>query len=211
MIIQSLLLTALLSGQANADSVAITPCDSSTLSSIREELLVMYEKDQKFRSGSYDDSELLAEDSVTVRDPWEIQIEIDQNNIARLVEMIERCGWPGIGKVGKRASGGAFLILQHAAYEFQKKLLPVFRLQAEQGEARKSDLALLEDRVLMREGKPQLYGSQVVTNPETGEKELYQVSDEINVDARRAAMGLGPLADYLAWFDIKYKPPTTKK
>ena len=38
--------------------------------------------------------------------------------------------------------------------------------------------------------------------------ELYPIEDEENVDARRATVGLGPLAPYLKKaFDIDYVPP----
>ena len=55
--------------------------------------------------------------------------------------------------------------------------------------------ALLTDRVLLRQGKSQRYGSQF----QMGKNGLEPspIEDETNVDARRAQMGMMPLADYL--------------
>jgi hypothetical protein len=54
----------------------------------------------------------------------------------------------------------------------------------------------LEDRVLVGEGKKQLYGSQVVAGPD-GLPRLHPIEDPENVDERRRAIGLPPLEEYL--------------
>ena len=36
--------------------------------------------------------------------------------------------------------------------------------------------------------------------------ELWPIEDEENVDARRASVGLEPLAEYLKRFGLEYKP-----
>lgn len=109
--------------------------------------------------------------------------------------------------VGKKAASAAFLVLQHAAYKYQKQYLPLVREAVSIGELAGQRLALLEDRVLMREGKEQIYGTQLTRNQETGELELYPIEDEFNVDKRRAEMGMLPLAEYLKYFGLEYKPP----
>ena len=65
------------------------------------------------------------------------------------------------------------------------------------GEASKQNLALLEDRLLIRQGKPQRYGSQVETQNGVG---LKPTEDEANLDTRRASMGLGPICENLEGF-----------
>ena len=82
---------------------------------------------------------------------------------------------------------------------------------ASKGEARPSDVAMLEDRVLVGEGKEQIYGTQLHFGPETeGRWELYPILDEEKVDERRAAVGLPPLAEYLKVFGVEYRPPKKK-
>jgi hypothetical protein len=72
----------------------------------------------------------------------------------------------------------------------------------------RADAATLEDRVLVGEGKPQIYGTQVHFGPETGGRwELYPIVDEEHVDERRTRIGLPPMADYLKLFGLEYRPP----
>jgi hypothetical protein len=81
--------------------------------------------------------------------------------------------------------------------EYQADLLPLLREASERGDARLGHLAYLEDRVRVNAGLPQLYGTQFRSTID-GRRELYPIEDEARVDERRARMGMGPLADYLA-------------
>ena len=64
------------------------------------------------------------------------------------------------------------------------------------GEVENTHLASLTDRVLLYEGKKQLYGMMLTRN-EKGEKVPQPIEDEANVDKRRAKLGLQPLDEYL--------------
>lgn len=61
---------------------------------------------------------------------------------------------------------------------------------------------MLEDRVRIKEGKPQLYGSQLSGNPLCFDP----IEDEAHVDERRRSIGLEPLADYAKRFGLAYTP-----
>ena len=78
------------------------------------------------------------------------------------------------------------------------------------GEAESGNAALLKDRILMREGKKQIYGSQLHFNQVIKQLELWPIEDDENVDARRASVGLEPLAEYMKRFGLEYKPPKRK-
>ncbi len=75
--------------------------------------------------------------------------------------------------------------------------------------AEPSALALLEDRVALGEGKKQIYGSQLTGN-QSG-MSLRPMIDPDNVDKRRADVGLEPLADYLARFNVQWDLAAYKK
>lgn len=137
----------------------------------------------------------------------EAQDAIDKRLLQQLAAIIAQHGWPTIGLVGKEASQAAFLIIQHADLAEQKKYFPLLKEAADKNEARKSEVAMLEDRILMREGKKQIYGSQLRTNDATGKLELYPIEDEANVDKRRASVGLMPMKEYLKHFNLEYVPP----
>lgn len=131
---------------------------------------------------------------------------IDERNLAQLVTIIDKYGWPGRSLVGKAGATTAFLVVQHSDPVTQRKYLPLLRKAAAKGELEKSALALLEDRVLMGQGKPQVYGSQLTANADTKKYEFYIIADEAHVDERRAAMGLEPMADYAKRFGLTYQP-----
>ena len=140
------------------------------------------------------------------------QDEIDARNIAQLEEIIRQHGWPGKSLVGEEASKAAFLILQHSNLTRQEKYLPLLKKAARKGDARPADVAMLEDRVLVRRGKKQIYGTQLRSGPETGGKLVLEpIEDEKHVDKRRASVGLVPLQEYLRHFGIEYSPPSRRK
>ena len=121
---------------------------------------------------------------------------VDAANLKRLEEIILEKGWPGSRMVGSQASGAAWLILQHAPLETQEKYLPVLQKAVSVGDVRADQVAMLEDRVLMRQGKKQKYGTQVVSNANV-EPEVYPVENPEELAALRASVGMPPMAEYL--------------
>jgi len=205
-------ITALIVSLAPAH-FAQSPGAASPNDSLRRELVKMGEDNQKQRQEMMNMMDRLATtDSEKVTKKWkqvvERQNELDSKNRQRLDEIVKEHGWPKLSSFGPEASGVAFLIVQHADLEYQKKYLPLIKESVTKNEARPSDLAMLQDRILTREGKKQTYGTQVRVNQTTQAMELYPIEDEENVDARRATVGLGPLAQYLKKaFGIDYVPP----
>ena len=74
-----------------------------------------------------------------------------------------------------------------------------------EGKVTPGNLATLEDRILIRQGKKQVYGTQLKTDT-SGINTLFPIEDEANVDKRRASMGMIPLKEYLKRFGIAYSP-----
>jgi hypothetical protein len=178
--------------------------------SLRRELLKMQKDDQKYRSEIDKIEKMsLAPDEMQKRVSalWEKQEKLDKRNVKRLVQIIDKYGWPGRSMVGREGSITAFLIIQHADLEYQKKYFPMLKEAIGKGEADRDDAALLEDRILMREGKKQIYGTQLRFNEATKKLELWPIEDEESVDVRRASVGLEPIAEYLKRFGLEYKPP----
>ena len=56
---------------------------------------------------------------------------------------------------------------------------------------------LLEDRIRMFEGKPQIYGTQLETDSD-GTVRPYLLEDPVHVEERRSKVGLEPLRERLA-------------
>lgn len=128
---------------------------------------------------------------------WDRVKEIDHANIERLKAVIDGIGWPDASKVGSEAAHAAWLIVQHADADpaFQRTCLDMMR-QAEEGIS-KEDLAYLEDRILVAEGKPQKYGTQFTEDAE-GNPSPEPIDDMENLDLRRLEMGMEPYEEYRA-------------
>ena len=135
------------------------------------------------------------------------QESIDRRNRKELVKIIERFGWPGISMVGMDAYRAAFLVVQHADLTYQKRYFDLIKEATGRNEARASDFAMLQDSILTKEGKKQIYGTALHTNDKTGALELFPIEDEANVDARRASVGLPTMTEYLKAMGLEYKPP----
>jgi hypothetical protein len=58
-------------------------------------------------------------------------------------------------------------------------------------------LVRAEDRIATDKGELQLYGGQMKYYPETKSFNVWPVYDPVNIDKRRAEIGLGPIAGFL--------------
>lgn len=115
--------------------------------------------------------------------------EIDKQNTEYLEKIVEEYGWPTISMVGNEASQAAWLLVQHADHkpEFQAKCLELLKTLPKT-EVRPANIAYLEDRVRVAQGKPQLYGTQFY---KAGDKVAPRlIEDESRLEERRAEMGL---------------------
>jgi hypothetical protein len=117
--------------------------------------------------------------------------------------IIARHGYPGKTLVGEERQDIIWLVLQHAPLEKQEHYYPLLEDAANKGEMRKSSLAYLLDRIRMRKGLPQVYGSQVVRDEATGGWKFHPIEDEANVNKRRAEVGLGPIEEYALQMGVR--------
>jgi hypothetical protein len=123
---------------------------------------------------------------------------VDRDNLAWLKTVVEKHGWPGKALVGPDGAQGAFLIAQHAVsdLDFMARCLDGLKAAYKTGDADGQWVALMTDRLLvLKDKKKQRYGTQLV--PKDGKLVPQPIEDEAHVDARRAELGLPPLADYL--------------
>jgi hypothetical protein len=63
----------------------------------------------------------------------------------------------------------------------------------------------------LRQGRRQIYGTQLAFDEATGESYLEPLEDPDNVDKRRAEAGLEPLQDYLSGVGMRWDPEEYKK
>lgn len=162
----------------------------------------IHEEDQKYRHKINEIEEKFGRESEEMESHWRLINEKDSINLLKVKKILDEKGWLGPNIIGYQGNSTLFLVIQHSDLETQLQYLPMMREAVELGNANPGSLALLEDRVALGQGKSQIYGSQIGRDMETGE---YYVSPIINpeqVDERRAKVGLGPIAEYAAYFDI---------
>jgi hypothetical protein len=135
--------------------------------------------------------------------------EADGENLPWLKGVLAARGWPGASLVGTDGAFAAWLLAQHADADpaFQRQCLDLLAGAVEAGEATKRELAYLTDRVLLAEGRPQVYGTQVSRQGDAWVPR--DLGEPDGVDARRAAAGLEPLAEYLERFG-DHRVPTAR-
>ena len=142
----------------------------------------------------------------------EIIPEIDRKNLEIVVSIIENCGMPTAQSIDKKHIATIFLVLQHGDNYHRKKYFPLIEKAVENGDLQKSDYALMKDRILVSDGKPQIYGTQVISGTTDSNKlEVAEIEAPEYVDQRRAEMGLPPINDYLKMWDISLDIEQKKK
>lgn len=164
------------------------------------------ETDQKYRGISDSMENKFGRESKECKDLWAMQNMLDSVNVVIVLSIIDKYGWLGQETVGALGNEALFFVIQHASIEVQERYLPIMKQAAKDNKASPSSLAMLEDRILVRNHKKQLYGSQI-TKDENGKFIVLPIEDEKNVDNRRLEVGLPPLSQYLQHYGIDYKLP----
>lgn len=171
---------------------------------LQEQLEAIYIKDQTLRQLFQPAQEKFGHESAEMDYFRQLVGEQDSINEAEVLAIIDKHGWPGTSEVGGRANIAVWLVIQHAPIETQEKYLPLLKKSVAVGESQGSHLAMLEDRILMRQGKPQVYGSQVLRDEETGKYKLHEIQDPEYVNQRRRSVGLGPLEENVKRWGIEW-------
>ncbi len=129
-----------------------------------------------------------------------------KENEDMLLNLLDKYGWPTASEVTEYAAAGAALIINHASHELRSGYFPMLEEAFKKGEAQPLRYAKMKDRILVEEGKEQIYGTQ--TKFENMTRVLYPIADPKHVDQRRAKIRLGPLGPYLKEkFDIDWQVP----
>jgi hypothetical protein len=111
--------------------------------------------------------------------------------------------FPTLAEVGRDGVDAAWLLVQHAgvdAPDFQHRMLAQIEATPQAFGFRNGEPALLADKVLVARGAPQRYGTQFELR--SGRYAPLPIEAPANVDARRAAVGLMPLADYDCFLNV---------
>ena len=142
---------------------------------------------------------------------WKTIQEKDSLNLIKVKAILDKYGWLGPDIVGQDGASAIFLVIQHSDKQTQDQYAPMMREAVKNGKASPSSLALLEDRLALRQGKKQIYGSQIGTETKTGVSFIFPLEDPDNVDKRRKEVGLQSLAEYVKQWQINWDVEQYKK
>jgi hypothetical protein len=187
---------------------ALTPAERD---SIVQVLFTVDDDDQKYWEQLSEVEEKKPVDSMAVRGINVKMREADSINLIKVKAIVDKYSWLGDDVIGDQCNTAMFMVIQHADLSVQKTYLPVIREAVREGRAKPHDLAMLEDRVALREGHKQRYGTQLRWDLRVNAYRLAPLEDPDHVDERRRAVGLPPLAVYLAQWGLSWDVEQYKK
>ena len=127
----------------------------------------------------------------------------NEKNGLRLLELTKKHGWPKTSLVGIKANDAAFIIMQQAEHSIQKYLLPTLENEFKQGLLSGQKLATLIDIMLIKSGEKQRYGTQLAII--NGQIVFNDIADKKNLEQRRQALNMLPMAQYKLLLKKMYK------
>jgi hypothetical protein len=130
-----------------------------------------------------------------------IQQEIyEKNHIVnerKVKNILDKYGWPTKEMIGDQGNWTICNVIQHSNNEIRIKYLPMMRKAVQDKKLEPRFLVRAEDRIATEKGELQIYGGQMKYYPATQSFNVWPVYDPINIDKRRADIGLGPIAEFL--------------
>jgi len=124
----------------------------------------------------------------------------------KITDILEKNGWMGINEVGELANQTLWLVIQHAPLAVQEKYIPLLEKSVKNGESKARYLAFLQDRILMRQDKKQIYGTQSLWDKEKNKNVIWPITDYKTINQRRTKVGLESIEDYAKNNGFLYEP-----
>lgn len=133
---------------------------------------------------------------------------IDASNQAWVKSRLEEYGWPEKSKIGENAALALFLVIQHAELNDIETYYPQLQQLADMGEAHPAHAAMMLDRMLMYQGKKQVYGTQASGLLRAdGSFVIWPIENPESVNERRIKAGFpNSVEDYAASLEAFYDP-----
>ena len=172
------------------------------------ELAELDDADQKYRRLLPTIEKQYSKESAEYKENFRLWVLTDSINIVKIDSLLALYGYDNI--IDNNASA-LFIIIQHADLERQLRFIPLFRESAKLKKFRLVDVAMMEDRINLRLGKKQVYGTQICINRVTDEQFVCPLEDPDLVNLRRSEVGLIPISEYCKHFEIKWNLEEYKK
>lgn len=186
---QSIIILFLLAGcQSSVDNASDTSIKEQQpdYAALQRELEEVYDIDQSIRNIDWD---TISSREASIAYSKKM-MAVDSVNQTRVIPIIEQYGWLPKSRIGEKAASAIFYVVQHSNTETIEKYLPQMEELAKKGEASATDAAKMRDRLLMFQGKKQIYGTQAASwvRPEGGQV-IWPIEEVENVNKRRKEVG----------------------
>ncbi|MGK0413825.1 MAG: hypothetical protein ACJA1B_002035 [Polaribacter sp.] len=164
----------------------------------------IYFDDQSTRNQIRSKEEKYGRDSKEMRAFWQTILKNDSINLLKVSKILDAQGWPSKKRIGKQGTSTLFLVIQHADLQAQTKYLPMINNAVASGNLPKRQYAMFYDRLVLRQGKRQVYGTQLASHKERKDSYVLPLEDAGNVDKRRAEMGLNSMQENLNRWNLTW-------
>jgi hypothetical protein len=118
-------------------------------------------------------------------------------NERKIKYILDKYGWPTKEMIGERGNLTICNVIQHSDNSIRLKYLPLMRQAVKEEKLEPRFLGRAEDRIATERGDLQIYGTQIKYYPETKSFNVWPIYDPVNIDKKRAEIGLGPIAEFL--------------
>jgi hypothetical protein len=118
-------------------------------------------------------------------------------NIKKIKDILDNHGWPEETVIGVQGNRTICNVLQHADQATREHYIPLMRQAVLDKKLEPRYLVRAEDRIATGKGELQIYGGQMKYYSETKSFNVWPIYDPVNIDKRRAEIGLGPIAEHL--------------
>jgi len=119
------------------------------------------------------------------------------SNIKKIREILGKENWPDSTLIGPQGNEIICTILQHSDQETREHYIPRMKQAVLDKKLEARWLVRAEDRIATDKGELQTYGGQMKWYPETKTFNVWPIYDPVNIDKRRAEIGLIPIAEHL--------------
>ena len=128
------------------------------------------------------------------------QVIYEKNHIVnekKIRAILDTSGWTDKEQLGEFGNLTICNVIQHADNDIRIKYLPLMKQAVKDKKLEARFLVRAEDRIATESGDLQIYGGQMKYYPETKSFNVWPVYDPINIDKRRAEIGLMPITEHL--------------
>ncbi|WP_375581025.1 DUF6624 domain-containing protein [Marivirga tractuosa] len=121
---------------------------------------------------------------------------LDSTLLHKVTLFLNEYGWKSKKEIGELANMGLILAIQHSSKEEMESFKEIIEKAYQEDKIEKSSYALYVDRLKVRNGLPQIYGTQYYYDEKSASLRFNEIEDFENVNKRRRKVGLSKIEKY---------------